>query len=233
VTRVGASPSSWARRSFGASDPKSVERLLAALLARGETTAVLVVDGELRAVLGFSDELRPSSRPAIDALRRQGIEVMIFSGDNPAAVARVARELHVERARGAMTPQAKAEAIAQLLQSGHTVAMVGDGVNDAPALTRAHVGMAMGGGADVAIEAADCTILRADPSRVPLLIELGRGTLPSCASTWRAFGTTWLRCRPPPERSNLLGWSTRRPCPPRRALSSLRAQLARDQPRAA
>jgi len=160
-----------------ASDPKPLERLLAPLLARGETTAVLLVDGQVRAAFGFGDELRPSSRPALDSLRRQGIEVMIFSGDNPAALARVARELHVERARGAMTPQAKADAIDQLLQSGRTVAMVGDGVNDAPALARAHVGMAMGGGADVAIAAADCTILRADPSRVPLLIELGRRTL--------------------------------------------------------
>ena len=160
-----------------ASNPKDIERLLAPLLARGETTAVLVVDGRAQAVFGFSDELRPESAGAIARLRRQGVEVMLYSGDNEAAVARVAEELQIERARGAMTPETKAEAIAELTQSGRGVAMVGDGVNDAAALARADVGIAMGSGADVAIEAADCTLLRSDPARVPLLIELGRRTL--------------------------------------------------------
>ncbi len=154
-----------------------VERLLAPLISRGETTAVLVVDGRARAAFGFSDELRPSSARAVAHLRRQNVEVMIFSGDNKSAVERVANELEVERASGAMTPESKAEAIAELARSGRRVAMVGDGVNDAAALARADVGIAMGTGADVAIEAADCTILRADPARVPILIALGRRTL--------------------------------------------------------
>jgi Cu+-exporting ATPase len=154
-----------------------VDQLLAPLAARGETSAVLVVDDIAHAAFGFSDELRASSAPAIARLRRQNVEVMIFSGDNPSAVERVARELEVERACGSMTPESKAEAVGELTHSGRRVAMVGDGVNDAAALARADVGIAMGGGADVAIEAADCTILRADPARVPLLIELARRTL--------------------------------------------------------
>ncbi len=160
-----------------ARNPEEIERLLAPLLARGETTAVLVVDGRAQAVFGFSDELRPESVGAIARLRRQGVEVMLFSGDNQAAVARVAEALSIERARGTMTPETKAEAIAELTRSGRGVAMVGDGVNDAAALARADVGIAMGSGADVAIEAADCTLLRSDPARVPILIELGRRTL--------------------------------------------------------
>ena len=160
-----------------ATNPALVESLLAPLMARGETTAVLVVDGLVQAAFGFSDELRPSSARAIAHLRSLGVEVMIFSGDNRSAVERVAHELEVERSRGAMTPESKAEAIAELAGSGRRVAMVGDGINDAAALARADVGIAIGGGADVAIEASDCTILRADPACVPILIALGRQTL--------------------------------------------------------
>ncbi|HTF89449.1 MAG TPA: cation-translocating P-type ATPase [Planctomycetota bacterium] len=184
---------SRAAAALRARNPEVVEQLLAPLIARGETTAVLVVDGIARAAFGFSDELRPSSRQAIAHLRRQNVEVMIFSGDNPSAVERVAADLEIERARGAMTPESKAEAIAELTNSGRSVAMVGDGVNDAAALARADVGIAMGGGADVAIEAADCTILRADPERVPILIALGRATLHTVHVnlTW-AFGYNLL-----------------------------------------
>jgi Cu+-exporting ATPase len=158
-------------------DPATVEALVKPLQDRGETGAVLVVDGEARAAFGFTDPLRPTAADAVARLRRQGIEVMIFSGDSPAAVARVAETLHLERSRGAMTPETKAEAVAELGRSGRRTAMVGDGVNDAAALARADVGIAIGGGADAAVEAADCTILSADPARVPLLVALGRRTL--------------------------------------------------------
>ncbi|HUR28854.1 MAG TPA: HAD-IC family P-type ATPase, partial [Planctomycetota bacterium] len=158
-------------------DRADVAALLAPLLARGETAAVLLVDGRACAAFGFRDDPHPSARAAISRLRAQGVEVLIFSGDHPHAVARVADELEVERSRGAMTPEDKAEGVAELTRAGRVVAMVGDGVNDAAALARADVGIAMGGGADVAIEAADCTILRADPARVPILIDLGRRTL--------------------------------------------------------
>ncbi|MBK8177503.1 MAG: HAD-IC family P-type ATPase [Planctomycetes bacterium] len=158
-------------------DPATVEALVNPLQDRGETGAVLVVDGEARAAFGFTDPLRPTAADAVARLRRQGIEVMIFSGDSPAAVARVAETLHLERSRGAMTPETKAEAVAELGRSGRRTAMVGDGVNDAAALARADVGIAIGGGADAAVEAADCTILSADPARVPLLVALGRRTL--------------------------------------------------------
>ncbi len=157
-----------------ANNQAELERMLAEPIARGETTAVLVVDGRAQAVFGFSDELRPGSAAAVAGLRALGVEVMILSGDNQIAVSHVARQLGVERARGALTPEAKAEVIAELCKTGRGVAMVGDGVNDAPALARADVGIAMGGGADVAIEAADFTILGANPGRVPFLIALGR-----------------------------------------------------------
>jgi cation transport ATPase len=158
-------------------DPPLAARLLETALARGESTALQLVDGQPRAAFGFRDKLRPGAKAAIEELRTQGLAVQIFSGDNPTAVSRVAKELGVEHARGAMTPESKAEAIAQLARAGRKAAMVGDGVNDAAALAGAHVGMAMGGGSDVAIEAADCTILRDDPTRVPLLVSLARRTL--------------------------------------------------------
>jgi Cu+-exporting ATPase len=158
-------------------DPPLAARLLETALARGESTTLLLVDGQPRAAFGFRDKLRPGAKAAIEELRTQGLAVQIFSGDNPTAVSRVAKELGVEHARGAMTPESKAEAIAQLARAGRKAAMVGDGVNDAAALAGAHVGMAMGGGSDVAIEAADCTILRDDPTRVPLLVSLARRTL--------------------------------------------------------
>jgi P-type Cu+ transporter len=173
------SPAAALRRGC---DPESVERLIAPLIARGETPVVLAISkgggaSHAAAAFGLLDPPRPTSAAAVAALRKQGLDLHLFSGDHPASVERIAGELGIANFRAQMLPDEKARAVEELGRSGRTVAMVGDGINDAPALAAANVGIAMGGGADVAIAAADCALLRNDPLRLPLLVELGRRTV--------------------------------------------------------
>ena len=143
--------------------------LVAELTSAGETPVLVAIDGELAGGLGLFDAPRPGAAEAVARLGELGLEVEILSGDHPAAVAAVAGELGVARFQGALLPEAKAAALRD-----EPTAMVGDGINDAPALAAAHVGVAMGGGADVALEAADCALLSDDPGRLPALIRLAR-----------------------------------------------------------
>lgn len=143
----------------------------------GWTPVIVEVAGRIAGAIGLFDAPRPESSAALQALRRQGIEPRILSGDHTEAVKRLAEELGLEQARGRLQPEEKAAELTELAARGRRVAMVGDGINDAPALAAARVGIAMGGGADVAIEAADCALLRDDPRCVSLLIELGRKTV--------------------------------------------------------
>jgi Cu+-exporting ATPase len=157
-------------------DEEAVKQLARSLAGRGETPVFLAVDGDLAAALGFADSLRPTSKRAVNELRGLGISLHVLSGDHEGAVQATAGELGIERARGGLLPEHKEEAVRALAEDG-VVVMVGDGINDAPALAAADVGVAMGGGADVAIEAADCAILRDDPAAIPKLLVLSRATL--------------------------------------------------------
>jgi Cu2+-exporting ATPase len=134
------------------------------------------VDGKLAALLVVSDVLRDEAPVALAELRALGLRLSIVSGDGAATTAAVARRAGVERVVAAATPVAKERELARLQGEGARVLMVGDGLNDAPALTRAAVGVAMGRGTDVTLESADAVLVRDDLRLVPALVRLGRRT---------------------------------------------------------
>ena len=134
----------------------------------------LVVDGLTVALLQMRDDLRASSAPAVRALRHMGIGVALLTGDRQAEAQRVAATLGIDRVRAQALPADKLDFVAQSCDGGQHVVMVGDGINDAAALKRAHLGIAMGGGTDVALEVADMALLRPDPMLVVTAIRLSR-----------------------------------------------------------
>ncbi|MCX2727145.1 HAD-IC family P-type ATPase [Thermomicrobium sp. 4228-Ro] len=138
------------------------------------TIAVLLVDEEPRAAFALADEIRPESREAVALLHRVGIRVAMLTGDQRAVASWVARELGIDRFMAEVLPEDKQHSVRQLQQEGHIVAMVGDGINDAPALVAADLGIAIGAGTDVAIESADVVLVRNDPRDVVTVLELSR-----------------------------------------------------------
>ncbi|QBX56778.1 heavy metal translocating P-type ATPase [Nocardioides seonyuensis] len=147
-------------------------------IASGGRTAVFVaVDGRVVAVFGIADAVRETSAAAIAALHQAGIRVAMLTGDNRATAERIAEELGIDDVIAEVLPEDKAHQVQQLQAQGRTVAMVGDGVNDSPSLVQADVGIAVGAGTDVAIEAADVVLMRSDPLDVPVALTIGRGTL--------------------------------------------------------
>jgi Cu2+-exporting ATPase len=147
-------------------------------LAAGGRTAVWVsVDGRALGLIGIADAPRPTSRPAVTALREAGVAVVMLTGDNEATARRIAGLLGIDEIIAEVLPADKADKIADLQHQGRRVAMVGDGVNDAPSLARADLGIAIGAGTDVAVETADVVLMRSDPLDVPTALTVGRGTL--------------------------------------------------------
>ncbi|GAA0988837.1 heavy metal translocating P-type ATPase [Acrocarpospora macrocephala] len=147
-------------------------------VAEGGRTAVMVaVDGVAAAVIGIADAPRNTSATAVAALHELGVEVVMLTGDNTATANRIAGQLGIDTVIADVLPGDKAAAIARLQAGGRKVAMVGDGVNDAPALAQADLGIAIGAGTDVAIETADVVLMRSDPLDVPTALRIGRGTL--------------------------------------------------------
>ena len=167
----------------------TLDGILERFAREGRTPVVLTIDGRAVAALGFTDALRDGSASAVERLRARDVDVRILSGDHPATVQVVAETLGVDGFEGALSPEAKAERIRAIRSTGRVVAMAGDGINDALALTTADVGIAMGGGADVALEAADAALLNDEPARLPFLLHLSRRTLATIRSNllW-AFG---------------------------------------------
>jgi Cu+-exporting ATPase len=143
----------------------------------GLTPVLVAVEGRVTAVIGIADAVKPTSRDAVAALRRMGLESVMLTGDDPRAAASVARTVGIERVVANVLPERKLDEIRRLQSEGRTVAMVGEGINDAPALARADVGIAMGTGTDVAMEAGDITLMRGDPLGVPRAISLARRTM--------------------------------------------------------
>ncbi|MBK8139332.1 MAG: heavy metal translocating P-type ATPase [Chloroflexi bacterium] len=144
--------------------------------SQGQTVVTLVVDGVLVAAFALADMIRPESKPAVDRLRALGIEVAMLTGDSSAVARSVAGQLGIQTVFAQVLPEHKNQKIAELQAAGKRVAMVGDGVNDAPALARADVGIAMGSGTDVAIESADIILIKSDPRDVARAFELSRAT---------------------------------------------------------
>jgi Cu+-exporting ATPase len=144
--------------------------------AAGRSLAWLVGSGRVLALLAFEDALKPGAAGAIAALRDMKVEVAMLSGDGPAAAGAAARALGIARVEAEVLPQHKLEAIARWQAEGARVAMVGDGVNDAPALASADLGIAMGTGTDVAMAASGITLMRGDPALVPAALDITRRT---------------------------------------------------------
>ena len=158
---------------LGMADDPAVLRLQQA----GKTVVVLEENGALLALLAIADALRPTSRVAVERLRARGIRVVMLTGDNAATAAAIAHEAGIDEFRAGILPGEKAAVIAELKAGGGLVAMVGDGINDAPALAAADVSFAIGAGSDAAVEAADLTLIRSDLCGVDDAIELSRATL--------------------------------------------------------
>jgi Cu2+-exporting ATPase len=143
----------------------------------GRTVIYVAVDRRLAGVIAIADAIRPTSRATIDELHRRGVKVAMITGDNRPTAERVAADLGIDIVLADVLPGDKAAEVKKLQSQGLRVGMVGDGVNDAPALTQAEVGFAIGAGTDVAIESADTVLMRSDPYDVVRAITIARGTL--------------------------------------------------------
>jgi Cu2+-exporting ATPase len=158
----------------------SVDGLLNAageLAAAGKTAVYVAVDGHPTGLVAAADQPRPSAKEAITQLKHLGLEVAMISGDNQRTADAVARELGIDRVFAEVLPQDKADHVKRLQAEGTRVAMVGDGVNDAPALAQSDIGIAIGAGTDVAVETAKVVLMRSDPLDIVAAIELSRATL--------------------------------------------------------
>jgi Cu+-exporting ATPase len=155
----------------------SAEDAVAKLEDEGKTAMLMAVGGKLEAILAVADTLKESSKEAIEELKRMGIDVYMITGDNRRTAAAIAKQVGIEHVLSEVLPENKAEEVEKLKKQGRKVAMVGDGINDAPALATADIGMAVGTGTDVAIEAADITLMRGDLKTIPAAIRLSRKTM--------------------------------------------------------
>jgi len=133
-----------------------------ALRQGGETIAYVAVDGRAAGLLGIADPIKPEAAHAVRDLQAEGLRVVMLTGDSPTTAAAVARKLAISEYEAGVLPDSKADVIRKLQQQGRIVAMAGDGINDAPALAQAQVGVAMGTGTDVAMESAGITLLKGD-----------------------------------------------------------------------
>jgi Cu2+-exporting ATPase len=147
------------------------------LAGTGQTAVLVAVDGRAVAVMALADEPRETAEATVHALHAAGVNVVMLTGDNRATAERIAARLGIDSVIADVLPADKAARIANLQGAGRTVAMVGDGVNDAPALAQADLGIAIGAGTDVAIETADVVLMRSDPLDVPTALRIGKGTL--------------------------------------------------------
>lgn len=143
---------------------------------RGQAAIYLLRDGEAMATFAVADAIREESREAIQALHTRGIEVVMLTGDAQAVADAVAEELGIDLVFAEVLPEDKASKVKELQARGKRVGMVGDGVNDAPALATADIGIAIGAGADVAVEAGHIVLVRSDPRDIPRIITLSRAT---------------------------------------------------------
>jgi P-type Cu2+ transporter len=147
------------------------------LASSGRTAVLVAVDGRGVAVIALADAARETSAASVAALHDLGVEVVMLSGDNEATARRIAEQLGIDTVIAEVLPGDKASEISALQRADKKAAMVGDGVNDAPALAQADLGIAIGAGTDVAIETADLVLMRSDPLDVPIALRIGRGTL--------------------------------------------------------
>ena len=164
------------------------ERRAADLRAQGQTVMLVSADGQLIGVIGVADRIKPTTRAAIDELHRENLKVVMLTGDSRVTAEAVAKQLGIDDIRAEVLPDQKASAIKALQSAGRFVAMAGDGINDAPALAQAQVGIAMGTGTDVAIESAGVTLVKGDLGGLVRAHRLSRATMRNIRQNlWFAF----------------------------------------------
>jgi Cu+-exporting ATPase len=147
------------------------------LRAKGQTVVFLAVDGSAAGLLGVADPIKPTTPDAIAQLHREGLRIVMLTGDSRTTAEAVAAELGIDEVIAGVQPDAKAEVVAKLQSDGRRVAMAGDGINDAPSLARADVGIAMGTGTDVAMESAQVTLVKGDLTGIVRARVLSRATM--------------------------------------------------------
>jgi Cu+-exporting ATPase len=155
----------------------SLVQAIEGLEARGQTVMLVAVDGIVAGAVGVADTVKEGSRQAVHQLHALGLELTMLTGDNPRTARTIGHEVGIDRIVAEVRPEDKAAEIKRLQNEGKVVAMVGDGINDAPALAQADAGVALGTGADVAMEAADVTLVRGDLRSLPLAIDLSKATV--------------------------------------------------------
>jgi len=148
-----------------------------ALRQEGRTVMFVAVDAQPAGLLGVADPIKTSTPEAIRALRADGVQMVMLTGDSRTTAEAVARTLGIEQVEAEVLPEQKGDVVRGLQSQGHIVAMAGDGINDAPALAQAHVGLAMGTGTDVAIESAGVTLVQGDLRGIVRARRLSRGTM--------------------------------------------------------
>lgn len=158
-------------------DPGAFIERAEALRREGQTVIFVAIAGRTAGLLAIADPIKPTTPEAIQLLHRERIRVVMLTGDNPTTAASVARQLGIDELRAEVMPNEKAEVIKNLQSEGHIVAMAGDGINDAPALAQAHVGIAMGTGTDIAMESAGITLVRGDLRGIARARRLSRATM--------------------------------------------------------
>lgn len=158
-------------------DMGNIEADIAKLEDEGKTAMLMAIDNQLEALVAVADTLKESSKEAIEELKKIGIDVYMITGDNRRTANAIAKQVGITNVLAEVLPENKAEEVEKLKAKGKIVAMVGDGINDAPALATADIGMAIGTGTDVAIEAADITLMRGDLKTIPAAIRLSRKTM--------------------------------------------------------
>jgi P-type Cu+ transporter len=164
-------------RFLGVPVRRELAEAAGAMEAEGKTPVWVAIDDRAVAVLGIADEIKPTSPEAIRRLKELGLETIMLTGDREATAQAIAERVGVDRVVAEVLPEQKVDEIRRLQSEGKRVAMVGDGVNDAPALAQADLGIAIGTGSDVAIEASDITLVGGDPTLAAKAIELSRRTL--------------------------------------------------------
>jgi Cu+-exporting ATPase len=165
------------RVSVGNTMPHELRERVTPLLKDGQTVVYVNIDGQAGTLLGLADPIKPSAAEAIESLHRAGIRIVMLTGDNRATAEVVASKLGIDEVLAEVRPDEKADVVAKLQAQGRVVAMAGDGINDAPALARARVGIAMGTGTDIAMESASITLVKGDLRGIVRALALSRATM--------------------------------------------------------